>query len=292
MCEAVAEHCHAVLPGIRKDIQNDYCAVHVDETPRRILSDSTLGQMWVMSNRLGSYFQFVPTLSGKVAEEFLKGYEGCVVIDTYCGYNRLAKTLGIRTQYCWSHARREFFERYEDWPKECGRALELIDRIFELENKARSVEDIRRIRAEKTRIAMAEYREFIYENKPRILTGDGISKAINCSLNHWPGLTHFLKDSTTPITNNHAERALRHVVVGRKNFLGSQTINGADTAAILYTVIDTAKKCSTHPKEYLKYLITERWHNREPLTSEGYADQKIGVNTTIKWPSRSEWLIP
>ena len=292
MCEAVAEHCQAILPGIKKDIQDDYCAVHVDETPWRILSDSTLGQMWVMSNRLGSYYQFEPTRSGKVAEEILKSYEGCVVTDAYGGYNRLAKSPGIRIQHCWSHARREFFERYDDWPEICGRALELIDRIFALEQDARSIEDIRSIRSEKTRAAMAEYREFLFENKPRFLPGDGISKAINYSLNHWKGLTHFLKDATTPITNNDAERALRHVVVGRKNFLGSQTINGADTAATLYTVIETAKKCSTHPKEYLKYLITERWHNREPLTPKLYADQKIGVNTAIKWPSRAEWLIP
>ncbi len=175
---------------------------------------------------------------------------------------------------------------------ECGRALELIDRIFALEHEARSVEDIRKIRAEKTRAAVAEFREFLYENKPRFLPGDGISKAINYSLKHWAGLTHFLKDSTAPITNNDAERALRHVVVGRKNFLGSQTINGADTAAILYTVIETAKKCSTHPKEYLKYLITERWHKREPLTPKQYADKNLGVSITIKWPSRSEWQIP
>ncbi len=156
--------------------------------------------------------------------------------------------------------------------------MDLIDRIFALEQEARSVEDIRKIRAEKTRAVVAEYLQFLYEHNPRFLAGDGISKAINYGLKHWTVLTHFLKDSTAPITNNDAERALRHVVVGRKNFLGSQTINRADTAAVLYTVIETAKKCSTHPKEYLRYLITERWHNSTPLTPKKYADKDLGVS--------------
>lgn len=292
LCEAVAEHCQSILPGIRRDIQRDYCAVHLDETPWRILSNGTLGQMWVMSNRIGSFYQFEPTRSGKVAVEMLSDYQGCVVTDAYGGYNRLAPNRDIRVQHCWSHARREFYERFDDWPVECGRALELIDRIFALERDASTVEGLRIIRAEKSRSAVAEFRDFLFETKPRFLPGDGISKAINYCLNHWTGLTHFLRDSTAPLTNNDAERALRHVVIGRKNFLGSQTINGADTAAVLYTVIETAKKCITSPKEYLKYLITERWHKREPMTPKEYADKKLGANTRIKWPDRSAWQIP
>lgn len=291
LCEAVEEHCQAVLPGIRHEIKNDYAAVHLDETPWRILSDKTNGQMWVMSNRLGNYYQFEPTRSGAIAEEMLRGYDGAIVTDAFGGYNRLSKRPTIRVQHCWAHARREFFERWEDYPTECERAIELIDRLFSIEHEARSIEDIRRLRVERSRPVVDELRNFLYEAKPRFLPGDGISKAINYCLNHWKGLTHFLADSTVNLSNNDAERALRHVVVGRKNFLGSQTINGADTAATLYTVIETAKKNSTQPAEYLKYLITERWHKRVPMTPKQYADKKLGVNTKIKWPARSEWRI-
>jgi transposase len=213
------------------------------------------------------------------------------VTDAFGGYNRLSNQPTIRVQHCWAHARREFFERYDDFPAECGRALELIDRLFSIEHEAKSIEDIRELRRTKSRATVDELRTFLYETKPRFLPGEGISKAINYCLNHWKGLTHFLTDSTAPISNNDAERALRHVVVGRKNFLGSQTINGADTASALYTVIETAKKCSTHPAEYLRYLITERWHRREPMTPKQYADKKLGVSTLIKWPDRSNWRI-
>ena len=291
MCEAVAEHCHAVLPGIRHDIKNDYAAVNIDETPWRILSDKTYGQMWVMTNRQGSYYQFEPTRSGKIAEEMLKDYDGAIITDAYGGYNRLAQKPSIRVQNCWSHARREFFERFDDYPIECRRAIELIDQLFAIEHETRSIEDIRILRRTKSKPVIDELRNFLYESKPRFLPGDGISKAINYCLNHWKGLTHFLTDSTVNISNNDAERALRHVVVGRKNFLGSQTINGADTAAALYTVMETAKKCSLQPTEYLRYLITERWHKREPMTPKQYAEKKLKANTAIKWPARSEWRI-
>jgi transposase len=291
LCEAVAEHCNEVLPRIKKEIQNDYCAVHLDESPWRILREGTLGYIWVMSNRLGSYYQFEPTRSGKIPEEMMKGYDGAVVTDAYGGYNRLASKPTIRIQYCWAHARREFYERFDDFPKECGRAIDLIDRLFEIERKARSIDDIRTLRSTESRPAIDELRAFLFETKPRFLPGDGISKAIQYCLNQWSGLTHFLTDLTVPLTNNDAERALRHAVVGRKNFLGSQTINGADTAATLYTVIETCKKNSTAPTEYLRYLITERWHDREPMTPKQYADKKLGVSKRIKWPERTEWRV-
>jgi transposase len=291
LCEAVAEHCQSVIPGIRQEIKTDYAAVCVDETPWRILQEGTLGQMWVMSNRLGSYYQFEPTRSGAVAEEMLQGYDGAIICDAYGGYHRLARKPSIRIQNCWSHARREFYERFDDYPVECGKAIELIDQLFSIEREAKSIEDIRELRTKRSRPVIQELLKFLYETKPRFLPGDGISKAIAYCLNHWKGLTHFLTDSTVNLSNNEAERALRHIVVGRKNFLGSQTINGADTAAALYTVIETAKKNSTQPAEYLKYLIAERWHKREPMTPKQYADKKLGVNTQIKWPKRSDWRI-
>jgi transposase len=291
MCEAVAEHCHAVLPGIKNEIKTDYAAVSLDETPWRILSDKTYGQMWVMSNRLGSYYQFEPTRSGAIAEEMLKGYDGAIVTDAFSGYNRLSQKPTIRVQNCLAHARREFFERYDDFPTECHRIIELIDQLFEIEREAKSIEDIRTLRKARSKPIVDELRNFLYETKPRFLPGEGISKAINYCLNHWKALTHFLTDSTVNLSSNDAERALRHVVVGRKNFLGSQTINGADTAAALYTVMETAKKNSTDPTEYLRYLITERWYKREPMTPKQYADQKLGVSTKIKWPARTEWRI-
>jgi transposase len=291
LCEAVALHCESVLPKIRADILADYCAVHLDETPWRILETKTNGYFWVMSNRVGSYYQFEPTRSGKVPLELLKGYDGAVVTDAYGGYNRLDKKPTLRIGHCWAHARREFYDRYDDFPTECREAIERIDKILDIEHKAKTLEELRVLRSTESKAAVAEYLEFLYKTKPKFLSTEGISKAIQYSLNQWKGLTHFLNDLTVPLTNNDAERALRHLVVGRKNFLGSKTINGADTAAALYTVIESCKKSSVRPTEYLTYLITERWHKREPLSPRDYGALKLGPNKKIAWPARSEWEI-
>ena len=91
--------------------------------------------------------------------------------------------------------------------------------------------------------------------------------------------------------NNDAERALRHVVLGRKNFAGSRTINGADVAADLYTVIETAKKSGLQPKDYMKYVITENWHSRPPKSPTAFAQEKFGVNKRVKFPAKDQWKI-
>jgi hypothetical protein len=146
MCEAVAGHCQVILPKVQHEIKSDYAAVTIDETPWRILADKTYGQMWVMCNRLGSYRQFEPTRSGAIAEEMLKGYDGAIICDAYGGYNRLANKPSIRVQHCWAHARREFFERFDDYPTHCLRLIELIDQLFVIEREARSIEDIPALR--------------------------------------------------------------------------------------------------------------------------------------------------
>jgi transposase len=287
LAQSVAEHAETVTPKIKSEIKNDYCAVHLDETPWRLLKDKKLGYFWVMSNRLGTYYQFEPSRSGKIPVEILKGYDGAVVCDAYGGYNA-TKRSGIRMQNCLAHARREFYERYDDYPDDCQAVIEVMDRIFAIEREAKTIEELRVLRNEKSKPEVATLKKLLFEIAPKYLKEEGISKAIQYTLNHWAGLTHFLSDLTVPLTNNDAERALRHLVVGRKNFLGSQTINGADTAATLYTVIETCKRNGLHPKEYLKYLIQMRWLGKEADSPKEFADKKFPPGK-VKFPARSDW---
>jgi hypothetical protein len=291
LCEAVAEHGESVREGIRQDILDDYPSPHLDESPWNILNDKKQGYLWVMSNRTGCYYQFEPTRSGLVPEEMLKGYEGAVVTDAYAGYHRIGRSDKIRIQNCWSHGRREFYERYSDFPKEVTEVLEIIDRVFEIEARARSPEQLKELRKTESRQAVLQLQEWLYGTLPKFLPTEGISKAIQYWLKNWKGLTHFLTDLTVEIQNNDAERALRHAIIGRKNFAGSRTINGADTAATLYTIIETCKRNAIQPTEYLNYLITERWHNRKPQTPFQYVVQRRGLSQKVVWPDRSQWRI-
>ena len=270
---------------------NDFCAVHIDESPWRILGTKETGQMWVLTNRLGSIYRFEPTRSGKIASEFLKNYEGAVVTDGFAGYNALRKSDKIRVGHCWAHARREFFERWDDYPEECNEALDLIDLIFEMEASAKTFDELRLLRETDIKFVVERFYDWLMKTRPKFLPSEGISKAIAYALKFWPELTLFLKDLSVPIDNNEAERAIRHSVMGKKNFAGSKTINGADVAATLYTLIESAKKAGLQPREYLKYIITERWHNREPLTPQRLAKEKYGAETKVKFPKRDCWKI-
>ena len=296
MCASVAEHADKIIPKILTGLTNDYCALHIDESPWQILGhknrEQSYGYMWVMSNRAGAVYRFEPTRSGKVPIELLKHYDGAIVCDAYGGYNKVKNETSVRAvQNCWAHARREFFERYDDYPKETVKVINLIDQLFDIESKATSIEHLKELRKAESKQIVDQIKQAFFEIAPSFLPESGIIKAIQYCLNHWEGLTHFLKDATVPLSNNDAERALRHVVMGRKNFLGSKTIDGADVAASLYTIIESSKRAGLHPTEYFKYLITEHWHGREALTPAEYSIKKHGANKKIIYPNRTEWAI-
>jgi transposase len=290
-CEAVGAHVEKVLSKIRRDILSDFCAAHVDESTWRIIGAESTGYMWVLSNRLGAYYQFEPTRSGAIAGEILEGYQGAIVSDGYGGYNRFKAVDGIRRGHCWAHARREFYERWDDYPKECEEVLVLIDKLFEIEAKAVSFAELRELRKKEAREQVEKIHEALLGLQGRFLPGEGISKAVAYCLKFWPELTLFLEDLSVPISNNDAERALRHVVLGRKNFVGSKTIDGADLAATLYTVIETCKRVGLLPREYLKYLITENWYKREPLSPYEYSMKTLGPNSKADIPKKDDWRI-
>lgn len=290
LCEAVAEHCNSVREPIRKNILSDFCAAHLDESTWPIIGSDSKSYMWVLSNRIGSYYQFEPTRSGKIADELLKNYQGAVLTDGYGGYNRVRKQNGLRLGRCWAHARREFYERIKDFPAAAD-AVKIIDELFNIEAQAKNFEELRDLRKTKSRELIKNLQSWMIETVPKYLPGDGIREAISYCNKYWAELTLFLEDLSLPLSNNDAERAMRHVVMGRKNFAGSKTINGADTAASIYTVIESCKKVGLQPAQYLKYLIDARWFDDEIKTPHELAMEKLGPNKKVKFPEKSNWQV-
>jgi len=192
---------------------------------------------------------------------------------------------------CWSHARREFFDRLGDYPVEANEAVSLIDELFAIEAKPKTFDELRDLRKTESRAVLGRYRTWMLETAEKNLKQSGLRKAIDYSLKFWPELTRFAKDLSIPLSNNDAERALRHVVMGRKNFNGSKTINGADTSAAIYTVIESAKRNGLQPKVYLKYLIETRWLGGDPLTPYEYAVDRFGKNSRVIFPEKADWKI-
>lgn len=292
LVEAVAEHCEkGVLAKIRRDIFADFCASHLDESRWPILKARHLGQMWVLSNRIGSIYRFEPTRAGAVAEELVEGYRGAVVTDGFSGYDRFRRVPGIRRALCWAHARRGFKDCERGYPKESAEFGEMVGALYAVEDRAKSFEDLRRLRATESRAVVNKMHAWLWETKSRFLSAEGLSKAIDYCLNFWPELTLFLSDLSVPLDNNTAERAERHAVMGRKNFGGSSTINGADVAATLYSVIESCKKVGLDPREYMKYVITERWHEREPKSPLEISLERFGRNTDVVYPEKDQWQV-
>lgn len=273
LCQATAVHLEGVVEGIRREILSVPVAVHADETPWHVYGSKKDddGYMWVISNQAGAYYQFEPTRSGKVIREMLKGYDGPVLSDGYSGYDRLKKMPNIVTANCWSHVRRKFWDIWENYPKECDEILLLIKKLFKIEQRARDWDDLKRLREEESKPLIDRIREWLYEKKADHLPGSGLVKAIDYAMKHWKGLTAFLNDTRIPLSNNDAERAIRHSVMGRKNFYGSKTINGADVTATLYTVIESCKRVELEPRKYIRYVIGENHHGRTPKTPLEYA---------------------
>ena len=291
LCEGVADHCSVIIPMIKKEILSDFTAAHLDETPWHIIGSEQLGYMWALSNRIGSYYQFEPTRSGRVAEEILKGYEGSVVTDGFSGYNRIKRNEKIRVQQCWSHVRREFYDLYKNYPNEVREIIGLIDPLMNVEHEAKDFADLTEVRKVKSKTQTEKILEWLIEQRPKHLPRSGMVKAIDYALGHWSELTLFLRDLSVPLTNNDAERALRHVVMGRKNFNGSKTINGADVAANIYTVIESAKKAGLNPGDYLRYLIDARWFNDELKTPQQLASEKKKNKGPRVDPPKDQWQI-
>jgi transposase len=273
LCLLTATHCEPVIEKILAEILDGSRAAHCDETPWPITNEKDSdGYMWIVSNQAGSYYRFESTRSGAVIEEILKNYKGPVLNDGFAGYNRLKKIPGIVDGNCWSHARRKFFEIRKNYPTECDEILELMKKLFEIERKAKNYDELKLLREAESKVQTDLIYEWLIKKKAENpLRENHLAKAINYTLKLWEGLTVFLTDVRMPLTNNEAERGIRQSVMGRKNFYGSHSINGADVAAILYTVIESCKKAELQPKFYFKYVIKCNWNKIDPLTPLQYA---------------------
>lgn len=233
-----------------EDLLRSDLALHLDETPWKIQQNQEKdGFMWVISNRYGSYYFFKPTRSGQVLREKLNGYTGPVLTDGFSGYNVVAE-LGIPHGYCWAHARREFIP-LESHDPSVKPILDLIDELFEIEREAKTFADIPSLRQTKSKPVAERLKALLIDELPKSRQASQKRKAIEYALKRWDGLTLFLSETKLPLSNNEAERTIRHAVVGRKNYYGSGNHVGAETAATLFTVIESAKKNDIDPRTFL-----------------------------------------
>lgn len=255
---------------LREDLIPSDLALHLDETPWKIQAkDQKDGFMWVISNRYGSYYFYKSTRSGQVLKEKLLGYSGPAVTDGFSGYGVLDE-IGITQANCWAHARREFLP-LEGHDPTVKPILDLIDELFAVEREAKNFAELLRLREVRSEPILKNLQALLAAELPRARDSGQKKKAIQYTLKRWSELTVFLKDARVPLSNNEAERTIRHAVMGRKNYYGSGNHTGAETAATLFTVIESCKKNDIDPRSFLIMCLNRAACGEELETPLAYA---------------------
>jgi transposase len=206
-------------------------------------------------------------------EQHLTNWSGVLQADAYAGYNRLyqpeRKPGRILDALCWSHARRKFFEladvaantrRGKNAPPISPMALEAvqrIDAIFDVERgiNGASAEERLRVRRATSAPLVAALEAWLRAERAKLSRQAAIAKATDYMLTRWAAFTRFLDDGRVCLTNNAAERALRGLALGRKSWLFAGSERGAERAAVMYTLIQTAKLNDVDPQAWLADVL-------------------------------------
>ena len=248
--------------------------LHCDETPVQVNGEENPSKchMWVF--RSGEHekkqiviFDYQPSRKGECASRFLDGYKGYFVSDGYAGYNRAGED-GTRCG-CWIHLRRKFIEASPDkkmqTPSKAKTGFDFCEEILLEDKKLKGLnpEERKKKRTETIRPIIDRFYLWCEQVEPRGATKK-FTDALTYARNQKESLYRFLEDGNIPTHNNRAENAIRPFVIGRKNWLFSQTAKGASASADMYSLVETAKANGLDVFEYLSWLfrqITAANHN-------------------------------
>lgn len=201
-------------------------------------------------------FEYQPDRSGKHAAAFLKGFTGCLVTDGYAGYNQVAGAVRCG---CWAHMRRKWREAMPKGTATSKAAIgyEYCNKLFALEKKFSELSDSVRKTARQVKAEPLLEAYWLWLKTLDPVPGSKLAEAVAYAQNQKPYLSAFLEYGEVDISNNFAENAIRPFAVGRKNWLFSDTTKGAESSAIVYTLVETAKANGLDPYTYLLQLLTE-----------------------------------
>lgn len=248
--------------------------IHSDETPCEVRKDGrpagSKSYMWVFTTEEMEetmppiiLYDYEKTRGGYHAEEFLEGFQGILVTDSFSGYHSLEKRKDeITNANCWVHAKRNFAEEVKithNGNTICDQACKKISSIFHENHQYKDLDPVerRKARQEKVKPMVDDLFLWAKEKSNEVAPKSNTGKAIQYLLNQEKYLRVFLDDPEVSMDNNVAERAIRPFTLGRKNFYLIDTISGAQASAICYSIAESAKANNLKPYAYFKYLLTE-----------------------------------
>jgi transposase/uncharacterized coiled-coil protein SlyX len=245
--------------------------LHTDDTPVPMLipgkGKTAQARLWayVVDDRASGatgpalvWYKFTPDRSGVHPQTELKTFTGLLQADAYAGYEKLYVGDRIQEVACWAHFRRKIFENHQTSPTPLTTdLLERITALYRIEEEVRGQPpDLRRQhRQEKTVPLVDELRVVIDDALRRLSPKSAMAKALAYGRRRWDALARFLDEGTAEIDNNIAERAMRSIAIGRKNWLFAGSKAGGERAAAIYSVIETCKLGGVEPQAYIADVI-------------------------------------
>lgn len=271
---------------INKDI------LYADETTLQVLrepgrSAESTSYMWLYrTGREGPaiiLYDYQTTRASKHPRQFLSDYKGYLHVDGYAGYNGLS---GITLVGCWAHARRKFNEALKALPADQRNApvaakegLDFCNKLFAIEREIHDTtpDERYKIRLERSRLVMDAFLAWLKYQGPRVLPKSAFGQAISYCRNQWDKLEAFLQDGRLELDNNRSERSIKPFIIGRKNWLFSNTPKGAKASATIYSIVESAKENGLNPYAYLQYLF-------EKLPNMNIQDHTV-MDELLPWSS-------
>jgi hypothetical protein len=246
--------------------------VHADDTPVPVLApgngQTKTGRLWtyVRDDRpSGSkqspavWFAYSPDRKGEHPEKHLSEFRGTLQADAYAGFNRIYEQGRIQEAACWAHVRRKFFDLQQAHGSHvASEALERIGALYGIEQeiRGRPPDERRDIRQARAKPLLTSLRQWFETTLPKLSRKSDTTAAIHYALSLWDALVRYAADGNLEIDNNAAERALRAVALGRKNYLFAGSDAGGERAATIYSLIGSAKLNGLDPEAYLREVLT------------------------------------
>jgi hypothetical protein len=245
--------------------------LHGDDTPLPVLAPGTgrtkTGRFWtyVRDNRPSGdksapavWFAYSPDRKGEHPQRHLARFEGILQADAFAGYDKLYQGGKIQEAPCMAHVRRKFFDLMKAHNSPI--ATEAVHRIaalyrIEAEIKGRSAEHRQAVRSERAAPLFNDMRRWLEHSLTQLVPKSETTAAIHYALGLWDALARYLDDGRIELDNLIAERALRPVAIGRRNYLFTGSDAGGRRAAILYGLIGSARLNGLDPEAYLRYVL-------------------------------------
>jgi transposase len=262
------------LRPIYKVLHQKLCqekVLHGDETTLQVLreagkSAASKSYMWLYRTSGCAehpivLYEYQPNRKAENAEKFLKDFSGWLHADGYQGYHKLPEN--IRVVGCWAHARRKFDEALNALDKDarkgslaavgecyCSRLFQLEEAFAELSPEERYAK-----RLEQEKPVLDALLAWANSTSGKVAPKSALGKALHYLLEQWPYLIRYLEDGRLELSNNRAERSIKPFVMGRKNWLFANTPAGAQSSAVSYSLIETAKENALDPHRYLLWIL-------------------------------------